>query len=636
MKSPLTKNKNALRLIGMTLLFIAAFTLFCLRNLDPITYPSLYAEDGTWFGDLLTRGFYDTAFDTRVFPIVGFIIFLQIASWVIDVFLGGNLYYLPLVLFVLSNMFSAGMVLVAVRVFRGHLPFWGVAAIVLSIALLPVGGDANEIYGRILNLGFMFPYLQTLLLLPLFLPGSRRRVGIAIGLVFSLISGLTFPVGIGVAGVACGLLLLRFMHERRRGDLVAAMLVGLTALLPLLMLTSQTFSDTGAASMPVKVEAWVEFAMARSLLYPIVFWFYSSLTDASVLLIVVAVVVAVAAQLWRTRRSAELPAVSAGYPLYLFWGATLVNLAAMLVMRSGLSAIFDGYSSTFPDRYFTGLNLLFFTSLVLTACRSRWGQAVAAALAVPLLATSAGRFELNSPSMHWHSVPTWTKSICETAMRDGPRAFIPFAPEGFSTEVPKEELTAALLARCAATETRAYADLPLISAVVSDDLDRPPSAAAIRYEGQVVRRPAQSGGKDDGWFYVSEGKRRWILDGKWLETQGLTTADVVQISAAELATIAENPSPITADTGPIATNGGATRTADLYDGQIVRRAPLDGSRQDGWFYGKNGKRRWIADGAWLKEAGLEAKDVQAIPAETLSAIPEDPEPLGVDKPLESN
>ena len=135
---------------------------------------------------------------------------------------------------------------------------------------------------------------------------------------------------------------------------------------------------------------------------------------------------------------------------------------------------------------------------------------------------------------------------------------------------------------------------------------------------------------------MSEGKRRWILDGKWLETQGLTTADVVQISAAELATIAENPSPITADTGPIATNGGATRTADLYDGQIVRRAPLDGSRQDGWFYVKNGKRRWIADGAWLKEAGLEAKDVQAIPAETLSAIPEDPEPLGVDKPLESN
>lgn len=636
MKNLLAGNKNGVRLLAMALLFFAVFLLFSLRNLDPITYPSLYAEDGTWLGDLLTKGFYETAFGTRVFPIVGFIIFLQVANWIVDAFLEGNLYYLPLVLFVLSNLFSAGTVVVATSVFRGRLPFWGIAAIVVSILLLPVGKDTNEIYGRILNLGFMFPYLQTLLLLPLFFPGRRHRLCIVLGLAFSLISGLTFPVGIGVAGVACALLLLRFLRQRNRGDLIAALLVGLTALVPLLTLTSQTFSDTGAASMPVKLEALVEFAAARTVLYPLVFWFYQALTDTWVLLLLAVVLAALAAQLWRTRKSPSLPAASAGYSLYLFWGATLVNLAAMLVMRSGLSAIFDGYSSTFPDRYFTGLNLLFFTSLVLTACRSRGGRVVSAVLAVPFLATAAGRFELTKPSMHWHSVPTWTKSICDTAMRNGPRAFIPIAPEGFSAEVPTDELTPALLARCKQPQAKVYADLPLLLAIVPDDLDKPPSATAILYEGRVVRRSPQDGSKDDGWFYVTEGKRRWILDSNWLNKQGLKANDIVQISAAELADIAENPSPITADTAAIASSNGAANAAGRYDGKVVRRAPLDGSRQDGWFYVKNGKRRWIADGEWLKSIGLEAKDVQAISAEELSAIPEDPEALKADSPSESN
>ena len=71
--------------------------------------------------------------------------------------------------------------------------------------------------------------------------------------------------------------------------------------------------------------------------------------------------------------------------------------------------------------------------------------------------------------------------------------------------------------------------------------------------------------------------------------------------------------------------------ASRYDGKIVRRAPVDGSKEDGWFYVKDGKRSWIEDSAWLATKGLKPQDVIQVPADVLSSIPEDPEPLGAPK-----
>lgn len=613
------------------LLFIVAFLLFSLRNLDPITYPSVYAEDGLWVGDLLSKGFYETGFNSRVFPVVGFIIFYQIAIWFTDFFLRGNLYYLPLIIFLISNLFSASIVAIAVGILRNRLPVWGIAAIVVSILLLPVGTDTNEIYGRILNLGFMFPYLQALLLLPLFFP-KRHWLIIVPSLTFSLLSGLTFPVGIGVAGIASTLLILKFLQQQNRRDLIAAVLVGFTALLPLLTLTGQTFSDPGAATMPLKVEAWIEFSVARTILYPLVFWFYGSLNDTGVLILLTLVVIGLITQLWRTKKINSLPIATTGYPLYFFWSVTLLNLVAMLGMRSGLSSIFNNYESTFPDRYFTGLNLLFFTSMLLTACRSKSGQAVAIIITLPLLITAAARFELIKPMMHWHSVPSWTESICK-AKSNGPKTYVQIAPEGFSSQLPTRMLTQSLFERCAQLTTPAYSDLPWLAVLMEDSLGKPRSGESIRYEGKIVRRAPQNAGKEDGWFYVSGGKRRWILDSAWLKKQGLNVQDILEINASELAKIEEDDRPITSETGAIPLSSSSTiNPAQLYDGQVLRRAPLDGSRQDGWFYVKDGKRRWIADGEWLKTIGLQPRDIRAVPADTLKAIPEDPTPLGISIP----
>lgn len=70
------------------------------------------------------------------------------------------------------------------------------------------------------------------------------------------------------------------------------------------------------------------------------------------------------------------------------------------------------------------------------------------------------------------------------------------------------------------------------------------SGLAAEYEGKIVRRPPAGGGKEDGWFLVENGKRRWITDGGWLTAHGRSPADVVEIPAVELAKIPEDPSPL--------------------------------------------------------------------------------------------
>lgn len=75
----------------------------------------------------------------------------------------------------------------------------------------------------------------------------------------------------------------------------------------------------------------------------------------------------------------------------------------------------------------------------------------------------------------------------------------------------------------------------------------------------------------------------------------------------------------------------ASAPASPYEGKVVRRAPIDGSKEDGWFYVKDGKRRWIVDASWLATQGLKPEDVTEISADALQAIPEDPEALGATK-----
>lgn len=63
------------------------------------------------------------------------------------------------------------------------------------------------------------------------------------------------------------------------------------------------------------------------------------------------------------------------------------------------------------------------------------------------------------------------------------------------------------------------------------------------------------------------------------------------------------------------------------EGKIVRQPPVGDGKADGWYYVKDGARRWITDPAWLEAHGLHAEDVVEISSDDFRSIPEDPRPL---------
>lgn len=91
-------------------------------------------------------------------------------------------------------------------------------------------------------------------------------------------------------------------------------------------------------------------------------------------------------------------------------------------------------------------------------------------------------------------------------------------------------------APAAAAETAPTDTAPAAAAAAAPAVESP----AEKYEGKIVRRPSSEGGKQDGWFYVTEGKRYWIVDPGWLKTKNLTPADVIVITPEELQAIPED------------------------------------------------------------------------------------------------
>ena len=71
-----------------------------------------------------------------------------------------------------------------------------------------------------------------------------------------------------------------------------------------------------------------------------------------------------------------------------------------------------------------------------------------------------------------------------------------------------------------------------------------PSAAALKYDNQIVHQPEAGRGKDDGWFLVKDGKRRWITDDQWPAANGYDPHSVIFITKDEFYSIPEDARPL--------------------------------------------------------------------------------------------
>ncbi|MCF4175266.1 hypothetical protein [Vibrio sp. McD22-P3] len=387
---------------------------------------------------MLTAGFYDTAFETRVFPILGFVVFYKIGHFLVSILFGGDLGYLPLMYFILSNAFLSLLVVCTYKVFHKKLSVLAVVGVILFILFLPVGWNSNEIYGRVLNLGFVFPFFQIVLLTSLF-DGRKNNLYVIFVVLFATLSSLTFPVGMGIS-VATAVLLFfySFRSNAKKYYITCSLLLLLSVVFCVLKLSASTFTSEGGADLPLRVESLIEFSIARTLLYPIVFSFYKHLNDFIVVGIFLAVITLLVRSINSTYSSNGDKA--SFYILLNLWLGFFIYWIATVFMRIGLSSLFNDYGSTFPDRYFTGLNMLFFLTLCYTIEKSdlkHVSKVVALVVMIsPVVLTSYSRIELNKPRMSFNSVAPWNEVICNDFSKEG-TSIIDIPPKGWTIDLTK-------------------------------------------------------------------------------------------------------------------------------------------------------------------------------------------------------
>ncbi|MGG7444983.1 hypothetical protein ACQ3G7_02710 [Kosakonia oryzendophytica] len=400
--------KKALLLVGSLLVL---FLLFSLRNLDPILYPTVYAEDAVWTGKVIDHGFWNTAFHTRVFPILGFAVFYKIALVLLDLFCNGNLFYLPLIYFILSNIFFSLCVLAGYFALRNLLSRSSLVCLLLAIVLMPVGLDGNEIYGRLLNLGFIFPVLQVLLLSALLLNKQSIPLAIVV-MVTALLSCLTLPVGVGVQvifGIVC--VYNGFKNKSRYFYSLAAFSVAIV-LASMIAISGNAIHDSGGADFPVKASALIEFALARVLLYPVLFSIYHHLNDIVVIAVVLCLLGVMFYAAKRFFNNGKIIIDKRLLAILFVWASFGIYYLSIVVMRRGLSSLFFDYTVTFPDRYFLGLNILFVVALLMLLDKTVFAKIVCVILVVPMLLSVGKTFELGKPATKFSSSPLWTAEYC--------------------------------------------------------------------------------------------------------------------------------------------------------------------------------------------------------------------------------
>jgi len=437
---------------SLFIFLIFSFILFCARNLDPLIFPTLYAEDGAWTGSQLTQGFFKTAFEERVFPILGFIILHKIGIIIASLIFEDYIFYLPIFYFLISNLFMASIATITLHVLKKILSNTSIIAIILSILFLPVGIDGNEIYGRILNLGFFFPYLHTILVIN-FLVSNRSKLSIFYAISFSLLSCLTQPVSIAISFVSSLALLIRYVfYKKNKIDLIIAFAFMATSLISLFFLSVESFTSQGGAALPIKTDAIIEFAIARSALYLFVFGFYSHLNNTLVLffsLLLIALITHSFLKSLKIMNSNPKNNDEYCYILFFIWGSAFSYLFAIVFMRLGLTSLFNDYQSSWPDRYFTGLNLLFFTAVIFSIDRLNHGKYIIVLLSIPLLLTSINRMELDKPKFKINNTDSWLVEICKINKNKNDLYYkIPIQPLGWYSNIPHNIFNEALTNRC--------------------------------------------------------------------------------------------------------------------------------------------------------------------------------------------
>lgn len=399
------------------ILFIIGVGLLYVRNPDTFNNPVMYAEDGTWTALALRGSWLDALLYSRTDYFVFFnTLVLFLGSMLSQLVSGNPLVWLPQSIAIFSFSFLAALATFTYATVRNASTTLLGGLAFLGVLLLPLGGSQNEILGRSLQLGFYMPLLAIQLLY-----WRSKQPALPVLLLLDVLLVLCVATNPVVLALCFGCMGIDFLRDRHLGRVLRRHLSLLIPLLAFMCVLLPRMGGQGGVKAEFVSANLIEVLIARPLLYPLLFPWYSALSDVVSIALFLLLLVFVAMAYFRSREpDAKTLILFLSFALFTYTIATVA-------MRPGLTSFISGYRSTFPDRYFMGPNLLMLVLFVLAAgqwCCGRGkvrkvGVGVLGGLVLIYIASPGKIFEWSASKFPIQRELGFTEQLCQSVPVSG-------------------------------------------------------------------------------------------------------------------------------------------------------------------------------------------------------------------------
>lgn len=263
--------------LSLPTMFLGGLLVLYIRNPDPFIHQILYTEDGAWLGLAFSKGWLYTFFNAKEgYLVVGNFMLLWLAETSSKVLCGNQLVCLPQSIGIISLAFYAGLATFSFAVTRDVVSFSVRLLLFVVLLLLPLGDSSNEILGRLSNIGYMFVLLSVLLVS--YRERLEKTTSVYIVDAVLIISAATNPVVTLLIVIYLSWRLYQSWGREWRRDLILFLGICLVSMVAAYRMFSQDGSQVTGVLHP---ENLVEVGVARAILYPLIFPYYTTLSDFS-------------------------------------------------------------------------------------------------------------------------------------------------------------------------------------------------------------------------------------------------------------------------------------------------------------------------------------------------------------------
>jgi hypothetical protein len=278
------------RYLPLLALFLGGMLVLTIRSPDVFLSPILYTEDGQWLGLAFEKGwFYAFIHAKPGYFVWGNLILLWIAEVSSSIFCRNSLVCLPQTIGIISLAFFSGVATLLFSVTRHIAPLPVRILLFTMMLLLPLGDSSNEILGRISNIGYMLVLISVLLIS--YREQLKSATSVRIIDVVLVISAATNPVLILLIMLYLSWQFYKSKQAKQslqgigRADFF---LLAMTACLVATLIAYRIiFLSQSSSSGIFQPDNLIEVAIARAILYPLLFPYYTQLSNFNTIILFV-------------------------------------------------------------------------------------------------------------------------------------------------------------------------------------------------------------------------------------------------------------------------------------------------------------------------------------------------------------